>query len=326
MLVVFNAPPPDCELLTLLEREIMQKTPLIYEAVRIRRIEERIIELYPSDVIQSPLHLSIGQESLAVGVCAGLKNQDQLFTTYRSHAYYLAKGGDIRKFMAELMGKESGCCSGKGGSMHLADSTVNFMGTSAIVASTIPHAVGAAYSNKLRGNANLVVCVFGDGAADAGIYHESINFASLHKLPIVFVVEDNGLAVHTSVEERQSFDLATHASSYNLKTFVLDQTHSPDVVSKFMSEVYSYVKLEKKPAWVKLKTFRYKEHVGVNEDFFAGYREKREFDAWYNQDPIVDYKLSKALEASLMKEIEDAVKFGLDSAFPVLQDLYKDVN
>jgi len=298
---------------------------LLYEAFRIRTIEERIIELYPSDVIQSPLHLSIGQESLAVGVCSGLKDQDQLFTTYRSHAYYLAKGGNIRKFIAELMGKESGCCSGKGGSMHLADSSVNFMGTSAIVSSTIPHAVGAAYSNKLRGNEHLVVCVFGDGAADAGIYHESINFASLHKLPIVFVIEDNGLAVHTSIEERQSFDLVSHANSYDLQTFVLDQTHNPEDVAKFMDEVYSYVKREKKPAWVKLKTFRYKEHVGVNEDFSAGYRNESDFEAWYGQDPIVDYVLSYDLEATLMAEIEGAVKFGLDSAFPVLQDLYTDV-
>lgn len=302
------------------------KKPLIFEAIRIRRIEERIIELYPTDVIQSPLHLSIGQESLAVGVCSGLSDEDQLFTTYRSHAYYLAKGGNLRGFMAELMGKESGCCSGKGGSMHLADSTVNFMGTSAIVASTIPHAVGAAYSNKLRGNDNLVVCVFGDGAADAGIYHESINFASLHELPIVFVIEDNGLAVHTSIEERQAFNLVTHASSYELKTFVLDLTHSPEVVSKFMDEVYLYARMEKKPAWVKLKTFRYKEHVGVNEDFSAGYRNKSDFDAWYSQDPIVGYKLSQELQSSLTEEIDDAVKFGLDSAFPVLQDLFKDVN
>ncbi len=307
-------------------REIMNKNSLIFEAIRIRRVEEKIIELYPSDVIQSPLHLSIGQESLAVGVCSGLNDKDQLFTTYRSHAYYLAKGGNIRKFIAELMGKESGCCAGKGGSMHLADSMVNFMGTSAIVASTIPHAVGAAYSNKLRGNDNLVVCVFGDGAADAGIYHESINFASLHKVPIVFILEDNGLAVHSTIEERQSFDLVTHAGSYNLKTFVLDQTHSPEVVAKFMDEVYSYVKQEKKPAWVKLKTFRYKEHVGVNEDFLTGYRNKSDFDDWYKQDPIAHFELPDDLEAFLTAEIEDAVNFGTDSAFPELQDLYKDVN
>lgn len=298
---------------------------LIYEAIRIRRVEERIIELYPSDVIQSPLHLSIGQESLAVGVCSGLTDQDQLFTTYRSHAYYLAKGGDIRKFMAELMGKVTGCCSGKGGSMHLADSTVNFMGTSAIVASTIPHAVGAAYSNKLRGNGNLVVCVFGDGAADAGIYHESINFASLHELPIVFVMEDNGLAVHTKIEERQAFNLVDHANSYSLKTYVLDQTHDPEIVSELMNSVYSSVKREKKPAWVKLKTFRYKEHVGVNEDFGSGYRNRSDFEAWHKEDPLVGFELPPRLEESLIAEINDAVKFGLDSDFPTVQDLYKDV-
>ena len=169
---------------------------LLIEAVKIRRIEERIIEIYPTDLIQSPLHLSIGQEALAVGVCANLTQDDQIFTTYRSHAYYLAKGGNVNRFFAELMGRSTGCCQGKGGSMHLADSSVNFMGTSAIVASTLPHAVGAAYANKLKGNSNLVVCISGDGASDAGIYHESINFAALHKLPIIFVIEDNGLAVH----------------------------------------------------------------------------------------------------------------------------------
>ena len=139
---------------------------LIVQSKFIRQIEEKIVELYPSDLIQSPLHLSIGQESLAVGVCANLSSDDQLFTTYRSHAYYLAKGGNLNTFMAELMGRKTGCCKGKGGSMHLADANVNFMGTSAIVASTLPHAVGAAYANLIQNKPNLVVCVFGDGAAD----------------------------------------------------------------------------------------------------------------------------------------------------------------
>ncbi len=299
---------------------------LLIEAVKIRRIEERIIEIYPTDLIQSPLHLSIGQEALAVGVCANLTQDDQIFTTYRSHAYYLAKGGNVNRFFAELMGRSTGCCQGKGGSMHLADSSVNFMGTSAIVASTLPHAVGAAYANKLKGNSNLVVCISGDGASDAGIYHESINFAALHKLPIIFVIEDNGLAVHSTKAERQAFDLATHAATYNLLTYNLEDTHSPSVVANFMDNVMKDVRSQEKAAWVRLRAFRYKEHVGTGEDFNVGYRSKLDYEAWLKLDPINSYQASNEVDASINLEIEEAIQFGINSPFPTLEDLYKDVS
>lgn len=304
---------------------MIKSLDLIGQAKFIRQIEERIIELYPSDLIQSPLHLSIGQESLAVGVCANLSEQDQLFTTYRSHAYYLAKGGNLNTFMAELMGRKTGCCKGKGGSMHLADAKANFMGTSAIVASTLPHAVGSAYANVIQNKSNLVVCVFGDGAADAGIYHESINFASLHKLPIIFVVEDNDLAVHSFKSERQSFQLQEHAKSYNLQTFNLEETHDPNLVAEFMKNVYSEVRTNKKAAWVRLKAFRYKEHVGVSEDFQAGYRRKDEYDIWAAKDPLIGLKLESKIQNQLDKELEDAIDFAKESPFPELSDLYEDV-
>lgn len=299
---------------------------LLFEAVRIRRIEERIIEIYPSDLIQSPLHLSIGQEALAVGVCANLTQADQVFTTYRSHAYYLAKGGNLNSFFAELMGRSTGCCNGKGGSMHLADASVNFMGTSAIVASTLPHAVGAAYANKIRGNSNLVVCISGDGASDAGVYHESINFAALHKLPIIFVIEDNGLAVHSTKAERQAFDLVKHAAPYNLLTYNLEDTHSPDVVADFMENIVADVRTQKRAAWARLKTFRYKEHVGTGEDFNVGYRSRAEYEAWLALDPINSRKFSAEVEASINSEIEDAIQYGVNSPFPSLEDLYRDVS
>jgi TPP-dependent pyruvate/acetoin dehydrogenase alpha subunit len=298
---------------------------LLIEAARIRQIEERIVEIYPTDLIQSPLHLSIGQEALAVGVCAHLTLNDQLFTTYRSHAYYLAKGGDLPAFFAELMGRSTGCCKGKGGSMHLADSSVNFMGTSAIVASTLPHAVGAAYANKIRGNDSLVVCVFGDGAADAGIYHESINFASLMKLPIVFVLEDNDLAVHSKKSERQSFKLEEHAKSYGLLTYSLEQTQDPRDVADFMKSVYSEVKLNQMAAWVRLRAFRYREHVGTGEDFETGYRSRSEYEEWATKDPLINLNISQDIQAELDQEIQVAIDFGIASPFPTLEDLYKDV-
>jgi TPP-dependent pyruvate/acetoin dehydrogenase alpha subunit len=299
---------------------------LLLEALKIRRIEERIIEIYPTDLIQSPLHLSIGQESLAVGVCANLAQEDQVFTTYRSHAYYIAKGGNLNRFFAELMGRSTGCCQGKGGSMHLADSSVNFMGTSAIVASTLPHAVGAAYANKLKGNSNLVVCISGDGASDAGIYHESINFAALHKLPIIFVIEDNGLAVHSAKAERQAFDLVKHAATYDLLTYNLEETHSPEVVAKFMEKVIDDVRTQKKAGWVRLKAFRYKEHVGTGDDFDMGYRSRTEYEAWLKLDPIHSYQPSLGAELSINSEIEEAIQYGTNSPFPTIDDLYKDVS
>ena len=298
---------------------------LIERAYFIRRIEEKIVDIYPTDLIQSPLHLSIGQESLAVGVCSNLNIRDQLFTTYRSHAYYLAKGGNLNAFMAELMGRTTGCCKGKGGSMHLADSSVNFMGTSAIVASTLPHAVGAAFANVIHNKSNLVICVIGDGAADAGIYHESLNFAALHNLPIVFVIEDNDLAVHSTKKERQSFDLEKHAKTYGFSTYSLSETQNPDVVSKFMQDVYLEVKTKKKPAWVKLKAFRYKEHVGVSEDFEVGYRSKSDYVAWLAKDPLITEKFEDKTITKIDFEIDQAIEFAKNSPFPELADLYTNV-
>jgi len=298
---------------------------ILEKAYFIRRVEEKLIEIYPTDLIQSPLHLSIGQESLAVGVCSNLNINDQLFTTYRSHAYYLAKGGNLNAFMAELMGRKNGCCKGKGGSMHLADSSVNFMGTSAIVGSTLPHAVGAAYANLIHNKSNLVVCVIGDGAADTGIYHESLNFAALHNLPVVFVIEDNDLAVHSTKQERQSFDLEKHAKMYGFLTYSLDDTQNPEKVSKFMKDVYLQGKTRKKPAWVKLKTFRYKEHVGVLDDFEIGYRQKSDYLAWLAKDPLIYEKFKANIIMEIDFVIEQAIKFAKNSPFPDPVELYTDV-
>src|SRR5512132_3683513 len=145
---------------------------------RIRRVEEAIAKIYPTDRIKSPVHLSIGQEAVAVGVCEALKPDDVVFGTYRSHAYYLAKGGDLKKMIAELYGKATGCAKGKGGSMHLIDAAHGVMGASAVVGTTIPNALGYAYAIKLRRKSNIVASFFGDGAVDEGVFHESMNFAA----------------------------------------------------------------------------------------------------------------------------------------------------
>ena len=160
---------------------------LFYEALRIRLVEEKIIELYPSDIIQSPDHLSIGQEAVAVGVCSNLDRDDWILINYRGHAFYLAKGAPLPEFFAELMGKKNGQSKGKAGSMHMASPAQGVMGASAVVGSTISHAVGAALISKLKKENTIFVTNFGDGALEQGALHESLNFASLYKTPVLFL-------------------------------------------------------------------------------------------------------------------------------------------
>ena len=170
---------------------------------KIRRVEEEIATIYPTDRIKSPIHLSIGQEAVAVGVCQALRPNDIVFGTYRGHALYLAKRGDLKKMMAELYGKVTGCSKGKGGSMHLVDVEHGFMGTSAVVGTTIPNAVGYAYAIKQQHRNSIVASFFGDGATEEGVFYESLNFASLKALPIIFICENNLYAIHTHQLQRQ---------------------------------------------------------------------------------------------------------------------------
>src|ERR1700722_10401744 len=172
--------------------------PRLYRALyRIRRLEEEVARVYPSDRIKSPVHLSIGQEAVSVAFCDALEPQDIVFGTYRGHALYLAKGGDMRRMVAELYGKATGCTGGKGGSMHLIDTDRGVMGASAVVGTTIATAVGYAYALRYRRTSGLVASFFGDGATEEGVFAESLNFAVLKRLPVLFVCENNQYAIHT---------------------------------------------------------------------------------------------------------------------------------
>src|SRR5205807_3987273 len=176
----------------------------LYRALlRIRRVEEEVARVYPTDRIKSPVHLSIGQEAVSVGVCEALRPDDVVFGTYRGHALYLAKGGDLRAMVAELYGKATGCTKGKGGSMHLIDPEAGVMGTSAVVGTTIANAAGYAYALKVRRSGAVAVSFFGDGATEEGVFAETLNFAVLKRLPVLFVCENNGYAIHTPQCRRQ---------------------------------------------------------------------------------------------------------------------------
>ncbi|HEX9555027.1 MAG TPA: thiamine pyrophosphate-dependent dehydrogenase E1 component subunit alpha [Reyranella sp.] len=298
---------------------------LFRAALLIRLVEERIIALYPSDKIQSPVHLSIGQEAVAVGVCDALRPNDLVFATYRSHGFYIAKGGRLDAMFAELYGHKGGVSGGKAGSMHLAAPEVGLMGSSAVVASTIPHAVGAALSFKRRGSARLAVAAFGDGATEEGVYHESLNFAALMKVPVLFLCEDNGLAVHSHRPARQTYRLLEHARSYGIAGRRLEEGWDMLAVRQATLEAAARVRAGE-PYLLEIVTSRYKEHVGVGEDFHFNYRTKDSVDAWKGRDPlVVDIKLVEALRPELEREIAAAVAFAEASPAPGRAELLTDV-
>ena len=299
---------------------------LFYQAMRIRLVEEKIIDLYPSDLIQSPVHLSIGQEAVAVGVCSNLSIDDWLFINYRGHGFYLAKGGPLPEFFAELMGKQKGQSKGKAGSMHMASPKQGVMGASAVVGSTISHAIGAALISKIKGEDKIFVTNFGDGALEQGVLHESLNFASLKQVPVLFLCEDNNLAVHSPKSERQAFSLESLVGSYDIPYFEIEEGYDFLEVKNRSQAAIKIVREQRTPVFLKINTARYKEHVGPGEDFFADYRKESEIDAWKLLDPLItDVKLYNEFLGEINAEIEEAVQFGLDSPLPTIEDLLSDV-
>jgi TPP-dependent pyruvate/acetoin dehydrogenase alpha subunit len=295
---------------------------------RIRRVEEEVARIYPSDKIKSPVHLSIGQEAVAAGVCEALEARDVLFGTYRSHATYLAKGGDLRAFMAELYGKVTGCARGKGGSMHMIDPERGVMGTSAVVGTTIPHAVGYAYAMKLKRTGVVTVSVFGDGAVEEGAYHESMNFAALHKLPVLFVCENNLYAIHSPQRTRQPRDdIHERARSYGMEAERIED-NDVEAIHRFTRRAVERLREPGQgPVYLECRTYRYLQHVGPGEDLASGYRSRDEHAAWMARDPIAKLEAllprpeveshSEQIEA----EIRDAIQFAEDSPFPDASEL-----
>lgn len=299
---------------------------------RIRRVEEEVARIYPSDKIKSPIHLSIGQEAVAVGVCEALSPQDVIFGTYRSHAAYLAKGGDLKKMIAELYGKATGCAKGKGGSMHLVDVRAGIMGASAVVGTTIPQAAGYAYALKIRGGQSIVVNFFGDGAADEGAFHESLNFAALKKVPLISICENNLYAVHSHQRDRYARqDICKRAEAYGIPATHIKNNDAVEIyahVSKAVEQLRTGIP---GPFFFECMTYRWMEHVGPNEDYHAGYRSKSEAQPWMENDQVqrigamIDSKERVKIEAEVAVEIRDAFDFAEESPFPAEEELYTDM-
>ena len=302
--------------------------------MRIRMIEERIRDLYADQEMRCPTHFSIGQEAVAVGVCTHLRRDEQVTSAHRSHAHYLAKGGDLKAMLAELYGKATGCAAGKGGSMHLIDLAAGFLGAVPIVGSTIPIGVGAALASVLQGSPVLSVIFFGDAATEAGVFHESLNIAALHKLPVVMVCENNLYSVLSplSVRKPEDREIVQLAQGHGVWTRQGDGNDA-ETVYALAGEAIEYARAGRGPAFLELETYRWLEHCGPLDDRHLGYRPPGEYEAWIARDPLRLYAERlrerglvtpvdlEAMAREIAAEIDDAVTFAKSSPFPTRDQL-----
>ena len=311
----------------------MNLSELQASMLRIRLVEESIANKYSEQKMRCPTHLSIGQEAIAVGVCSNLTNEDQVLSTHRAHAHYLAKGGCLNSMLAEIYGKVTGCSKGMGGSMHLIDKSVGFMGSTAIVGNTIPVAVGLALAMKIQ-EKQLVACVFfGDAAIEAGVFYESVNFAIIHKLPVLFICENNLYSVYSGLEVRQPKKRKIFKM---VKAFGIETNHGD---GNNVQEVSSYVKIARDkifsgqgPQFLEFDTYRWREHCGPNYDNDIGYRDEEEFLEWVKKDPLKsvydnkDQSSIKEFFSKFNEEIKKAHQFADNSEFPSYDDFQHIVN
>lgn len=255
----------------------------------IRRVEEKIIELAREKKVTPLVHLSMGQEACAVGMCDALSQDDYVWSNHRCHAHYLAKGGNLARMFAELAGKKNGCAHGWGGSMHLVDPDVNMMGSSAIVGSCIPLAAGSALASKLRGDKRVSIAFMGDSVLEEGSFWETLNFSVVHKLPIIFFCENNLYATHTHIKDRQpETKMSTRVGSFGITTFFV---HGNDVnLVKKTAERAVLIARGGEPVFIEAQTYRFKEHWGIEDDFSVGYRKKEEVDEWKKADSLIILK------------------------------------
>ncbi len=309
---------------------------MLYEIMRIRLIEERIRDLYADQEMRCPTHFSIGQEAVAVGVCAHLRREELITSAHRSHAHYLAKGGNLQAMLAELYGKATGCAAGKGGSMHLIDRSVGFLGAVPVVGSTIPIGVGTAFSSVLQGNPCLTVIFFGDAATETGVFHESLNIAAIHKLPVVMICENNLYSVLTPLDVRKpaNREIVQLAEGHGVFSRQGDGNDADEVFT-IAGEAIEHARAGRGPAFLEFKTYRWYEHCGPLSDEHLGYRPPGELDAWKARDPLKNYidrlvanGTVNSTDLELMKktidaEIEEAVVFAKTSPFPSRDQLDK---
>lgn len=319
-----------------LQARILLNKELYTKVYLIRKAESLIIENYADNGMKTPMHMSMGEEATSAGVCQALGSHGVVVGYYRSHALFLAKTEDTDKFFGELYGKVSGTANGKAGSMHLSSPEHGFVCASAVVASTISVAMGVAFASKARKDNVVVASFFGDGAMDSGAFWESLNFACLRHIPLLFVCEDNDLAVNIYSKERQGFNSMTElVSKYNCVVLEADTT-DPEEICLLTSKAIGRMKETGQPCFLRLKCYRYLEHVGVREDFNLGYRSRADFLKWYERDPVLVQRRKllglgiKEEEVVAMEKFLDAkalhsIELAKSSGFPDKSELFKGV-
>lgn len=305
---------------------------------RIRAVEEEIARRYPLNKMRCPVHLSIGQEVIPAVFAENIRSQDFAISTHRGHAHYLAKGGNLTAMLAEIYGKATGCSRGKGGSMHLIDLAVNFMGTSAIVGNSIPVGVGLGLSIQLK-NTDQISCVFlGDGAVEEGVFYESINFAALRKLPVLFICENNHYSVYSPLSVRQPNDRSIARMVEGMGIKVATDTGSNLLsCNNTMKSAIDHVREFKEPFFLEFETYRWREHCGPNYDNDIGYRSEEEFFEWKERDPLLnlekEFLQSKKdlqqsmndIKSKVNEELNEAIDAAEDAPFPNMEEAYDNV-
>jgi TPP-dependent pyruvate/acetoin dehydrogenase alpha subunit len=310
---------------------------LFRSMLRIRRVEEALATRYAEQVMRCPMHLCIGQEAIAVGVCSALRKEDKVFSNHRAHGHYLAKGGALNAMVAELYGRATGCCGGRGGSMHLIDLDVGFMGATPIVGGTVPLAVGSAWAASLQGTPDVSVCFFGDGCFEEGVMHESLNFAALHKLPIVFVCENNDFSVYTRRNERQpNRPIYRIAEAHGMSAATGDGNDVEKVNVMAQSAVES-ARNGQGPQFLEFEVYRWREHCGPDFDDHLKYRSVGEIEVGVKSCPIDRYKkilmhiggvdeiACSGIEEEIRLEISAAFEFALASSKPTIKDAWEKI-
>ena len=310
------------------------KIDMLYKMMLIRGFEEKVEELFSLNLIHGSTHLYIGQEATAVGACKALNKDDYITSTHRGHGHCIAKGGDVKYMMAELLGRKTGYCKGKGGSMHIADINIGILGANGVVGGGIPIATGAGLSIKMKGTKQVVICFFGDGAVNQGSFHESLNLASIWDLPVIYIIENNLYGMSMAVNKAVKIErLADRAKAYNIPGIVMDGN---DVIAVYdtVSEAVEKVRNGEGPILIESLTYRWRGHSRSDA---RAYRTREEEAEWREKCPIRRFKerlisegiLTEEGFKELQKKVDDdlnnAVEFAKASPFPDPEDLLTDV-
>jgi len=311
------------------------KRKILEDLIKIRIFEEKTVELFQKGKILGYLHPYIGEEAVAAGSCLALEKKDYIVSTHRGHGHCIAKGADINKMMAELFGKKTGYCKGRGGSMHIADTELGVLGANGIVAAGMPISVGAGFSCKMEEKKRVVICFFGDGASNNGVFHESLNMAAIFKLPVIFICENNLYAISMcSLESVACKDIGKRSSAYDMPGHIIDGSDALEVY-KTVSKAVKYARDGNGPSLIEAKTYRF---YGHHPNDPAEYRDKKEADYYKKEkDPVKNFKDEilaeknitareiKEIEERIKIEVEESVRFAEESPEPGLEEFLEEV-